>query len=70
MKLHVVRQRKHDLSPAENDFRQFPAGTLPACRIYFSIRQQQQVDGLPAGNHILSWQSCRAPSSRHLSGSS
>jgi hypothetical protein len=34
--------------------RQFSAGclvsALPACRIYFSIRQQQQADELPAGN--------------------
>jgi hypothetical protein len=36
--------------------RQFSAGCLgsdlPACRIYFSIRQQQQADGLPAGLHF------------------
>jgi hypothetical protein len=27
----------------ETSFRQFPSGYLPACRIYFSIRQQQQA---------------------------
>jgi hypothetical protein len=42
--------------PAGNNSRQFSAGclgsTLPACRNTLSIRQQQQVDGVPAGNSL------------------
>src|SRR5206468_443564 len=67
-------EETHDLPTAGNRFSAVVGrclvSALPACRIYFSIRQQQQVDGSSAENLVCQQREVAQPEPRQSTGCS